>query len=206
MRTETISIYGYDELSDKAKEKARAWWRHRSHHDTDWSGPTIEEAKDQGVFLGLNISNIFFRGFWSQGDGACFEGSWNAAAANPNSVADGWGESPATTELLRIAAEFKKLARRYPTSSFTVKHSGSYSQEYCTDFDVHIGDEDSAGMHAPEYDGMAEKELMAAARQYMRWIYRQLEAAYDDWNSDEHVAGEIISNDHEFTADGRPYR
>jgi hypothetical protein len=39
----------------------------------------------------------------------------------------------------------------------------------------------------------------------MRWIYRQLEAAYEDYHADDNVAENIIANAYEFTADGKIY-
>lgn len=208
MRTEQINIFKYSELSDAAKAKASEWWRESSRHDDFWSECAINEAKEQGRSMGLEIENVYFSGFWSQGDGACFDGRWKAANVKAELVADGWGESSATAEIKRIAAEFAEFAKAWPESSFTVKHSGRYSHENCTGFSVSLGeDEDSAAdsgdKAAFERWSKAEREITETAKIYMRWIYRQLEAAYSDYYSDAQVEESILANNYEFTADGK---
>jgi uncharacterized membrane protein len=50
MRTETTTrnIYTFEELSDKAKEKARDWWREGAL-DIDWWESTYEDAENIGL-------------------------------------------------------------------------------------------------------------------------------------------------------------
>ncbi len=50
MRTEEITIYKFDELSEKAKETARSWWR--SHGiDYEWWDSTYEDAENIGLTI-----------------------------------------------------------------------------------------------------------------------------------------------------------
>ena len=55
MKTVEISLFQFDELDDKAKERARAWWRKCSEDDTFWSEYVIEEAVEQGKLLGITF-------------------------------------------------------------------------------------------------------------------------------------------------------
>ena len=210
----TMTAYEFDELSDKAKEKAREWWRNASAGDSDWSEYTIEEAVREAALMGIDITNkqdgrgdrIYWSGFWSQGDGACFEGTWRASDVKAGKVADGWGESPATTEIKRIAAKFDRIAKAYPESSFSVKHSGHYSHENCTDFTFHFPD-DNDGEDWPEdkrleWDAECEA-LKEAAKDLMRWIYSRLEDAYEWQNADEQVDENIRANDYLFSEEGK---
>jgi hypothetical protein len=48
MRTETINIYKFDELSDRAKDRARDWWREGALH-YDWWDCTYEDAAQIGL-------------------------------------------------------------------------------------------------------------------------------------------------------------
>jgi hypothetical protein len=48
MRTRTINIYKYDELSDRAKEAARDWWR-QGALDYDWYDCYYEDAARVGI-------------------------------------------------------------------------------------------------------------------------------------------------------------
>lgn len=79
MITKIINLYSFSELSDKAKDKARNWYREVSNSDNFWSESTIDEAKEQGVNMGLDIDKIYWEGFYSQGSGACYTGTWSAS-------------------------------------------------------------------------------------------------------------------------------
>lgn len=143
---------------------------------------------------------IYWSGFWSQGDGACFEGRWSARACRATEVCSGWGASPSTTELLRIAAGFQELASAFPDASFRVKHRGHYSHEHCTEFDFSIADDDIL-VNDGEIE-QAEQQLTDLSRSFMRWIYRQLESAYEDHLSEANACESILANEYEFTEDG----
>lgn len=225
MRTITITAYEFDDLSDSAKETARDWWR--SLPGDFWSESTLEEAEEQAAHLGIEIKEnthpwtnaktgksgvtrepcIYWSGFSSQGDGACFEGSWSADRVKADKVAEGWGDDPATTEIKRIAAEFDRIAKAYPEASFTVKHSGHYYHKYCTDFTVSLGEAcDGDGCEptiSQEEWSSVEKDLIEVARDFMGWIYRQLEKEYDYYMSDESVDENIRANEYLFTEEGK---
>jgi hypothetical protein len=222
MKTITIQAYTFDELSDSAKQKARDWFREASAGDDWWSESAIDEAVEQGQLLGIDFDlqprknmkgeplpgkpKIWWSGFYSQGDGACFEGTWRASQVKADKVADGWGEDPATTEIKRIASEFERIARAYPESSFHVTHRDCYCHEHSVDFDFQFPD-DNEGEDWPEdkrkeYDKTCD-DLKEAARDFMRWIYRQLEKEYGYRNSDECVDEDIRANEYLFTEEGK---
>lgn len=153
MKTVEIKLYTINELSDKAKEKARNWWRKASECDDYWSECPIEEAVEQGQFLGIAFKQrdiklvngrtrqepcILFSGFCSQGDGACFEGTWKACDVKVDEAAKDWGDSPETTKLKAIAKRFGELAKEWPEASFTVTHKDRYCHEYSVDFDFSL--------------------------------------------------------------------
>ncbi|MEE9581105.1 MAG: hypothetical protein V3V74_07315 [Nitrosomonadaceae bacterium] len=71
MRTETITtnIYEFNELSDKAKEKARDWWKECTTIE-DWSEQTYEDAAMVGIkIIGFDIG---------RGDDCMFDDSFDA--------------------------------------------------------------------------------------------------------------------------------
>lgn len=204
MTTKTVNLFTFDELSDSAKEKARQWWRECSVGDSFWSECIEDEAKEQGENMGLDINNIYFSGFYSQGSGACFKGTWHACDVKAGETAKEWGDSPPTTEIKRIASEFEELARAWPESSFSVEHRGHYSHEFCTYFDVSLGeDADNNEEVSPEQWREASDSLIKTARDYMRWIYKQLEKEYEYQNSDECVDENILANDFTFLENGK---
>jgi hypothetical protein len=195
-RTKEITVYTFDELSDEAKERARQWWREGAF-DHEWWDATYEDAKTCFGFLGFAIENIHFSGFSSQGDGACFDGTWSASDVKPGKLQE---HAPKDEELHRIAGRIERLASEFPNASLRVKHSGRYFHEFCTSFDVDMDAE------APEYTGKhhdAEEELIEVSRDAMKWIYRQLYKEYDYQNADEQVDENIRINEYEFTAKGK---
>ncbi|MCG3778265.1 MAG: hypothetical protein JW388_0978 [Nitrospira sp.] len=221
MKKIETTVFRFNELNDKAKEKAREWFRRASDGDDFWSECALEEVEREGILLGISFKErqrtsmsgkplpgkpcIWWSGFWSQGDGACFEGTWSASDVKADKVADGWGEYPATTEIKRIAAVFEEIAKEYPESSFTVTHRGHYNHENCTEFDFNFPD-DKAGEEWPEDKREAwDKEcenLKENAKDFMRWIYRRLEKEYEHANSDEQVDENIMANEYPFTDKG----
>lgn len=222
MKEITIKTYSFDELSDAAKEKARSWWREGCCDDSFWSECTLEEAVREAALMGIDIDvdystnregervqsghKIYWSGFCSQGDGLCFEGTWRASGVQLDKVADGWGEDPATTEIKRIAAEFDRIAKAYPLASFRVKHSGHYSHEYCTEFDFNFPDDNEGEDWPDDKREVWDKECEALkenARDFMKWIYRQLEKEYEYMMSDECVDESICANEYQFTEEGK---
>ncbi len=60
MRIKTIELYQFDELSDKAKEKAREWYR-EGMYDYDWHDGIYDNAKN----IGLEITEFdLYRSFY----------------------------------------------------------------------------------------------------------------------------------------------
>ena len=135
----------------------------------DWHESTIEDAKEIGKILGIDIDNVYFSGFWSQGDGACFTGSYSYAKGATKAIRQ---YAPLDKELHRIADDLQELQRKHFYGlSTTVTHSGHYSHEYCTQFSTYDRDEYA--------DADTDEALIEILRDYMRWIYRNLEREYE---------------------------
>lgn len=195
MRIDQVKVFTFDELSDKAKEKARDWYRQAGESDQWWNG-VYEDAKDIAKLMGVEIDGIGFSGFSSQGDGAHFTGSFKYAPGCAKAVTS---YAPLDEQLQRIAKDWQALqASNFYKLSGTVKHSGHYQHENCTSFDVYRGD-DWASPEAVD----AAQEVM---RDLMRWIYRRLEKEWDWLNEDAQVDANILDNGHEFTVNGELYK
>lgn len=190
-RTICQIVYKFNELSDKAKERAREWYR-QGNLDYDWWSAVYDDAKECLAHAGFSIDDILFTGFHSQGDGACFNGSWSASDVDAQAMR---GHAPLDDTLHVIADAMEKLATRYPEASLTVRHHGHHNHEYCTRFDVELGDD-------TETSTELEANLIETSRKAMRWIYRQLEKEYEYRMSDEVCDDEIIANEYEFTESG----
>mgnify|MGYP006349452599 FL=1 len=193
MRIEALHIYTYEELSDEAKAKARDWYR--KNDDDEYSEFVIDDAKEVAALMGWEIDKVYYSGFWSQGDGACFEGIMRYNKGCAKLVKAYTNDA----ELNRIAKAWQSLQRRnFYALEASVKHRGHYSHEMCTEFDCGDTRHNYGWLQNPE----AEDDIKEIARDFMRWIYKRLEAEYEYSVSDEVVAENIIANGYEFTEDG----
>ena len=222
MRIKQTKVYQYDELSDEAKEKARGWYRDVNCDDTYWSESVTDDAATIAEFLGLDINQeayktiggetrhkptVYFSGFWSQGDGACVEGTWRASDVKVDELKE---YAPQDKELHRIVDGLAEIAKEYPDGYFKVRHRGHYSHSGCTHFDIELPCEafDEAEYDSPEHKRLDEKisddeeTLKELARDFMNWIYKQLEKEWDYQNSNEQVEESIRTNEYEFLKDG----
>lgn len=206
MRSETVSreLYPYAELSDASKEKAREWLRLCQQHDSRWSESVIDDfvttvAPCFGFTVGKSrgtrtLPAVYWSGFWSQGDGASFAGTWNWLQVSPQKLAD---NCPADEELAGAMRRLVSLFEGDAGESLTdvphaeVSPSGSYSHKFCTRFDC----ENMTDSQQSEFEDIS--------RDLMQWLYRALENEYEYVNSDEQLVESILANEYEFTAEGK---
>lgn len=187
MKVIETKVYTIDELSENAKRKARDWWC-SGLGDDDWYETTIEEARTIGAMLGFEIGphDIAFAGFSSQGDGASFSGRWRYARAPVTAIKSLGFSGKVGEDLESIAVDMRAtlqgMTRDEIEDSFTITRSGRYCHERTMQCD-HEG-------------------ILAVARDFARWIYRQLETEWDYLNSDEQVDETIRANEYTFTEDG----
>ena len=206
------TVYRLDELSDDGKEKARAWYRQGSF-DHDWFEFVFDDFERVCEILGVRLRTravplygggtrqkpcIFFSGFWSQGDGASFEGSYSHAKGSARQIRD---YAPKDGELHRIADALQAIQRRnFYQLHATISHRGRHCHEYSMAISV--------GRDSPVYQDMtadAEDDVTEALRDLARWLYRQLEREYEYQTSDKVVDETIVANEYTFTASGRRY-
>ena len=198
MRTETTTrtLYQFGELSDKAKQRAIEKL-YDINTDYDWWDCTYDTIKTAGACLGIDVQEIYFSGFWSQGDGACFTGeyqyrkNWRAALRT-----EFGGDS--LPELERIGT-WLQSAQRDAFYSLTagITHTGRYYHEMSARIDV------SDTRHRYGYTTEArESDISEALRDFMRWSYRLLEREYDFLTSEEAIIEAIEANEYEFDENG----
>ena len=198
MRVIEKEIFKYEELDDRAKDKAKDWYRQFVFNEhCDWEF-VLEDAVQAAEILGIGIgrrrgsweSAIYFSGFWSQGDGACFEGSYRYAKGAAKRVRE---EYPEDKELHRIADELQTIQRRnFYKLCARMTHSGRYSHSGCMDVSVWHYDDQYRDI------GDAEDDIAQLMRDFADWIYGQLEKEYEYQCSDNVVEESIIANEYEF--------
>ncbi len=203
-RQETIvkTYYTFEELSDKAKENARKWYRHASQDDEFWEF-VYEDAVTCAAIMGIDINtrpvklcgggtrqepDIRFSGFWYPEDGACFTGAYSYKKGAAKAIRQ---HAPADTELHRIADGLQALQRaNFYQLTAQIEQSGRYSHARTMSVSTNRG--------TPQQ----QDELRDFMRDFADWIYARLEAEYDYRHADEQVDENIIANEYEFDETG----
>ena len=201
--------YTFDELSADAKENAREWWRSCESRDFD-PDCTLDDAATIADLMGIDLRTrpvrlmnggtryapcILYSGFSSQGDGACFEGSYSY---RKGSVAAVKAHAPLDKTLHDIVQGLADIQREhFYQLGASVSHTGRYYHAHSTSIDVTYAGDDYRDL------GDADETVKDLLRDFMDWIYRQLEAEYSFAMSNESVDESIRINDYRFAEDGR---
>lgn len=198
MKTININIYQFSELSEDAKQVAIEDWRNvLTDEDSYFYEYVYEDAKTIANIIGIDIDKIYYSGFYSQGDGACFVGSYCYAKGSVGKVRD---YAPEDVELHYITDRLYEVQKRnFYGLEANVKHVGRYYHEHCTRITV----EHNTGHRDVSED--TEEAISECLRDFMRWIYKQLENAYEYSISDEAIIESIENNEIEFTEEGTVY-
>lgn len=182
------------DLQDEVKEAVLDRYRHINTGYVEWFDDTVDDAKVIGELLGISIKNIYFSGFSSQGDGACFEGEYEYRKQSVSLV---FGYAPKDAELKRIAHDLQELQRRYfyQLNASITKTSHHYQHENTVSIDVY---------HTENSDILenTQDDIAELMRNFMQWIYSQLEKQYDFLTSDEAVEETLEVNEYEFDIEG----
>lgn len=185
----------FQDLDIQAKELARSWYREGAF-DYEWYEAVYEDFLKVCSILGISIhrnnnsNNIYFSGFASQGDGACFEGTYHYAKGAVKNIQT---YAPTDKSLQAIARSLQAVQRRnFYRLSANIVHRGRYCHEGTMDITIY---------DCPNADD--EEALTETLRDLARWLYKQLESEYDYLSSDEAVDEAIIANEYYFDADGR---
>ena len=193
MRTIETNVFEFNELSDSAKETAIQWYR-SCIESSDYAETVIYDAKEIGALFGLDIDEVYYSGFSSQGDGACFVGKYSYKKGSLKAIK---AYTPKYTELHDIVARLQHIQRQsFYKLSARCTHSGHYYHSGCMSIDV---DHDEGSYRV---NNLIEQDIIDLLRQFADWIYRQLEKEYDYINFNENIIENIICNEYEFDTNG----
>lgn len=167
--------------------------------DHDWWDFTYEDFTKDMLDKGIDVDQIWFSGFWSQGDGACFTGT-------------------IFVDNFKKFMEVHDLRKEYPATYFfaelgeigvVIRQSGRYLHENTMSIsineDAYNPYEEEDGLRYETYDTMLslfndefsnlEQEVSEICRDHARDLYRRLEKEYEHLTSDELVWDTIEAND-----------
>lgn len=212
-RVMEVVAYSFDELSEEAKQRAIDEHRdmHIEHHE--WWYAVYEDAVECAKRLGIEIAKknlsghpsgrletaIYFSGFWSQGDGASFEGYYSPKPDAVEAIKEHTFDPVLIDIAERLTAAQIKLRLSYgvyATAKITVMntrycHSGTMAAE------IRFPEDD-----LEQIDTFSDYPFLAIFRDFADWIYRQLEAEHDHLTSDETITDSLRNGGYEFEEDG----
>jgi len=195
----------FNALTARQRDEILCKHRHFNVEHVDWWECTYDDFKRDMDDIGIEVHRLYFSGFCSQGDGACFEGrvfSWG------NFLPSIYRADPALITLAEQAWVFR------------VEHRGHYYHENCTSFysdmacpsDYCYSELDEfvhayspynteiqdavflANLQGYDYDTLKD-EFEEEFKRHMRSLYNRLEVEYDHLTSDESVLAALDAND-----------
>ena len=208
MRTVSVEVFQFSELSEKAKEKARDSYREGFEFE-----PQYEDFETAAVLLGIDLieerpgrragtwhkaNTIAYSGFCSQGDGASFTGSYSFKVGCSDAVR---AEFPKDNTLHAIADSLTALHVRLRLIDGG-KLEGKITQNDHRYSHSHTMDATAYDANGDEREIPVSDEFRDIMRDFADWIYTSLEEQYDADTSDEYVSEIIGLNGYEFTEDG----
>lgn len=205
-------VYTLDELSEPAREKARDWYN-EGGPEYDWYSDTYDNFTLICSILGVKLRTrtvttpggrhrdkacIWFSGFCSQGDGACFEGHYRYQPQVARNIRE---HAPHDEELHRIADELQAVQQRHFWQlQADIQHRGRYYHEYSMDITV-----TRHGSVAQEVTEDTATALSEALYDLAHWLYCQLQNQYDWLTSPAAVDEAILANEYTFTDAGQRF-
>ena len=173
MRQETVNIYKYDELSDKAKRKVLE--RYREHNDFLFLSNDLKEElntllEEHKIEVQQNLQ-LYYSLSYSQGDGCCFVGDfiWNN---------------------YRISIKHDNSCRYYHNQSVDININSKFNSN---GEDVEISSDE---------ENVAYNEFKNIYKEICDKLEDSGYAIIDNENSEEYIKDSIEANEEEFYDNG----
>lgn len=187
------NVYEFDELSAESKEKAlEKYWDINVNYY--WEEFIIDEVKAELESYGFEDVEIYYSGFWSQGDGASFTGR----------LSD-----------IRKFMKANKISNKYKmvylyadeVSADIIRNTSHYYHENTIFADVeYYNAEDFLSINKADklLDQLSEFEeyLQDWSRDYSANIYRKLRREFEYLTDEEQIIETFRANEYEFTENG----
>lgn len=194
MREKTVKLYKFEELSDKAKEKARNWYRDGISQDMPWMDETVQSLKAVFKASGITIKD-WSLGAYNQNNFVRFDMGDAESLTGKRALA--WLENNLFNGLRIGDMKWKEKRKEY------LGYGDAYRPGkvppcpltgYCADDDFldYLKKSVKSGDTLKEaFQGLADE------------CGKLLEAEYEHQTSDEAVDESIEINGYEFTEDGK---
>jgi hypothetical protein len=206
-----IKIYQFEELTKQARKKAIDHLRNINTDHNWWETVYLDfEAICSLIGVEVELKKTWFRGFCSQGDGACF-----TATVNIVELIQGINNKT----YLQHAPQLEKEVTSFAPQSCTVDSRViSLIQRHQIDLEVAVRPGNNSNRSIPRFEwnnvgANVDQQLCDLERWFTEIVkkldnllYRLLENEDTYLTSDEKVAEEIIEAEYEFFEDGTQYK
>jgi hypothetical protein len=179
----------FDELNDEQKDKVIEKLWDLNVDSSYWSESVIEDYTNILEILGFKDIKIYFSGFSSQGDGACFEAKFSLNALST------------VTEKLEKLKEYAPIDEKLHLLAQRLLENAPYE---LLDEDVYTLELYQRGHYYHEYCMFCDNDdshFLEACRGIAGIIYRALNNDYDYLTSREAIVETIEINEYEFDSE-----
>jgi len=208
-REVTSLVYKFEELEPKAKEKARQWWRDCEAQDFMRGYPNFvhDEFETIAKILGVEFDQQriipmggekharmepkIWWGLHVQGSGASFDGCYSYAKGCVKKMK---AYAPEDKVLHAIATDLYDAQR---INGYRLTARVRSGRRGCASYNADIEVERSDGLQ-----GLIREDVDRALRAFMDWMYKYIDAEWDNTMSGENVDESIRINEYEFEEDG----
>lgn len=192
MRTQTINIYSFDELSEEAQEKAIEYFRNCKQQDGDllmfFSDDVVEQLKEKG----WNDVKLRYSLSCCQGDGLCFSGNLDLKWFLEN-------------EYSHKLPKYKVNALcEYIYSVHSKGNTGRYC--YASENQIEYDENYQNGEHWERIDKLWQNVLSEIKTSYMTLCRKFEKQGYNEIDyqlSDECIKEDIQANKYKFLENGK---
>lgn len=197
--TKSCARKNFDALSPDVQKKILDANRDTEVRDTDWATYTIDLFREQMLQIGVEVGEVYWSGFWNQGDGASFKGRVHLKEVITSNV---------FKEQYAVLAD--ALGKFSNCSTIRIHHQGNYCHEGCMQW----ADHDSLLVEPGECESELQtqvlkqffedaeaqveeflEDLLEFLRSKARRLYEDLEAEYEYLISDECVLENLDSSE-----------
>ncbi len=212
MKTIQTNVFTFDELDERAKERARDWWREANAGETFEFEHVIDDAAEVLEILGFELKTrdiplmsgktraevcIYWSGFCHQGQGASFEARYKYKRGSAQAVRVC---APKDERLHKIADRLQAIQKRFFYKlSADIFTRGNYTHEYAMQINAEYLQDETRDISE------AEADILECARDLARWIYKNLDEQNDYINSNEYIDEIITANEYTFTENDKRF-
>jgi hypothetical protein len=197
--TTVTKLFKFEELTPEAQEKAIEANRTVNVEYSDWHECTIDQFKEAATEKGFEVGNVYFRGFWSQGDGAMFEYSRL--------------DNTLRVEFIK-SLNLSPMRESWLVDNTCISGSGSqkglYHHEKSCSHSIYW-EVDNGDLHwstnfykwIESFGPAFEEFIIELYEDLCHQLYKSLEKEYEYYTSEEHLREYFVEMDWEFTEEGK---